>query len=123
MSKANEQFGGKGARAVTCRSCRQMPKEELLRIVVTDEVYGFLDQRNISPRNIARLCELTEINDPPFQTLRNIVLEIATVTPRKRRRWKILPDKHPDLFQRIVESELFDDILDEQFDPMECEEE
>ncbi len=110
---------------MTCRSCRQLPKEELQWILATDEVYGFLNQSNISPGNISRLHDLAAINHPPLQTLRSIVLEIATVTPRKRRRWKILPDKYPDLFQRIVESELFDHILDELvvFDPQKYEEE
>lgn len=113
MSRANEQFGGRGLRAVVCRRCWQLPKADLQRILATDEVYGFLDQSRISAKNIQSLRELEAIDRVTFQSLRTIVFEIATVVPRKRKRWTILPDKHPDLFQRIINSDWFDHVLDE----------
>lgn len=113
MSRANEQFGGRGLRAVVCRRCRQRPKADLQRILATDEVYGFLDQSRISAKNIQRLLELEAMDNVTFQSLRTIVFEIATVVRRKRKRWTILQEKHPDLFQRIINSDWLDHVLDE----------
>lgn len=99
---------------MVCRRCRQRPKDEQQRILATDEVYGFLDQSNISAKNILRLRELETIDNMTFQSLRTIVLEIATLVPRKRKRWKNLSDKHPLLLQSMVDSELFDHVLDDK---------
>lgn len=103
-------------RAITCRQCRQRPKDERQRILATDEIYGFLDQSNISQTNIERLEQLSSIDDSTFQKLRTMVLEIAILSPRKRKRWAKLREKNLELFQRIVESSLFDHVLDEQDD-------
>lgn len=111
--RAHEQFGGKGMRAVICRRCRHRPKEAQRLGLATDEVYSFLDQSNISAINIKRLGELESIDNAGFQTLRVLVLEIAKVHPRKRRRWKFLKEKYPELLTRIVSSERFDYLLDE----------
>lgn len=113
-SRPNEQFGGKGLRAVICSKCRQRPKVEQQRILATDEVHGFLQQSNISAKNIQRLAELASIEDAEFSRLRTLVLEIATVQPRKRRRWKRLQQDHSELYNRITDSGLFDYLLDEQ---------
>jgi hypothetical protein len=120
-SRPNEQFGGRGLRAVICKKCRTRPKPERERILATDEVYGFLDQSNISAKNINRLQELDSIEHEPFQQLRSLVLAIAHVKPGKKRRWKVLRAKHRNLFDRLVESGLFDHLLDEAgiwFEPM-----
>ena len=109
-------------RAIICSKCRQRPKEERQRILATEEVHGFLMQSNISSKNIKRLEELAAIEDAEFQDLRSLVLEIATVRPRKRRRWKLLRQNHSELCERIVDSGLFDYLLEEHnFERMPCD--
>jgi hypothetical protein len=71
-------------------------------------------QTNISAKNIKRLAALASVEDAEFGRLRSLVLEIATVQPRKRRRWKLLRQNHSELYKRIADSGLFDYLLDEQ---------
>jgi hypothetical protein len=111
--RPNEHFGGKGRRRVICKGCRKLPKEVLELQLATDEVYGFLDQSNISATNIKRLNELARIGDPTFQRLRSLILEIGRIHPLKRRRWKNLNQKHRELFDRIQDSQFFDFWFDD----------
>lgn len=111
-SRPNEHFGGRGARAYACRKCRRLPKQERRRILATNEVYGFLRQKNISAKNIKRLEQFGSVQDSEFQRLRALVLSVAQIHPRKRRRWRNLQQSSPDLYQRIIESELFDFLHD-----------
>ena len=83
--------------------------------------WDFLEQSNISAKNIARLRELVKIEDAAFQTLRQMVLEIALIAPRKRHRRKRLDFDHPDLLRRatnegLVEEYNFDCNFDCNFD-------
>jgi hypothetical protein len=71
-------------------------------------------QTNISAKNIQRLAALASVEDAEFGRLRNLVLEIANVQPRKRRRWKLLRQNHSELYKRIADAGLFDHLLDEQ---------
>jgi len=80
--RPNERFGGRGLRSVVCRDCMQLPKEVRACALATDEVLGFVEQKNISAKNIKRLVELESIGDATFQRLRSLVLEIARVHPR-----------------------------------------
>ena len=112
-SRPNEQFGGKGERASTCSKCRHRPKEERRRILAIEEVHGLLNQSRISAKNIKRLEELVAIDDAEFQSLRSLVLQIATVRPGKRRRWKAIQQQHADLFKQIVDCGFFDYLLDQ----------
>ncbi len=50
--RANERFSGRGHRNHVCQDCQQMPREKRQRIEQWDELYGFLDQSNISNRNL-----------------------------------------------------------------------
>ena len=118
--RANEKFGGKGYGAFVCRDCRQRPKAEQALILATDEVWGFLDQTNISAKNIARLESLASIADAAFQELRLLVLEIGRVRPRKRQRWKNVQREYPDLYRKVVAAGwLYEHDLDEQLDHLE----
>ena len=112
-SRPNEQFGGKGQRARTCSQCRQRPIEERRRILTTEEVHGFLNQSRISAKNIKRLEELVAIDEAEFQSLSSLVLQIATVRPGKRGRWKAIQQQHGDLFKQIVDCGDFDYLLDQ----------
>ncbi|HQX52816.1 MAG TPA: hypothetical protein PLR25_23045 [Planctomycetaceae bacterium] len=118
--RPNEKFGGKGYAAFVCRDCRQRPKPEQALILAKDEVWGFLQQTNISAKNIARLESLASIQDAAFQELRMLVLEIASVRPRKRKRWKNVWLEYPDLYRRVIAAGWFSNYdLDEQLDNLE----
>ena len=75
-----------------------MPRVERDRI---DELYGFLDQSHISPKNVGRLKILAQHADSGVRQLANLLLEVARVKPYKRRRWNFLAQKHPSLFVRL----------------------
>lgn len=111
-----------------CRECENRPKAEnikLQRVWQAEEtLYGFLNQSNISERNIKTMESLQGIEDEAFRQFLEIVQEIATVRPFKRRRWIVIRDKHKALWQRIVENDYFEVILEEysvqncSFDPL-----
>lgn len=60
-------------------------------------------------KNIARLHSLVSIEDPTFQELRTLILEIARLAPRKRRRWKLIASKNSGLTNRAIEAGLAED--------------
>lgn len=101
--RANERFGGKGYRAYVCDKCRKKPKVEQQRVLLGDEVFGFLAQSNISAKNIERLkvIERFEIEEVARQAA--VLREIALVMPRKKKRWPFLRAKHPEIFQRAID--------------------
>jgi len=107
--RPNEQFGGRGQRASTCKRCLRRPKAERRLILATDEVRGFLDQSNISAKNIQRLEQLASINDEAFQELRQLVIDIARISPRRKRRWIRIRDQEPELFEHCLQFGLLDD--------------
>ena len=49
-----------------------------------DELYGFLDQSNISSKNIARLEILAQHASSEVKDLSLLILEVARVKPHKR---------------------------------------
>lgn len=104
--RRNETFGGKGNRARVCSDCRKLPKTELQRILAENEILGFIDQANISQKNIARLHSLASIDDAEFQELRTLILEIAQLAPHKRRRWKLIASIDSNLLDRVIEAGL-----------------
>jgi len=81
-----------------------------------DEILGFMEQSNISAKNIARLKALVSIADSNFQLMRELILDIALIAPRKRRRWKILREQRIEVLQRAVDAGLIDQ-LDEPIEP------
>ncbi|MCU0715569.1 MAG: hypothetical protein MUD03_05525 [Pirellula sp.] len=83
--------------------------------LATNEVMGFLSQSRISQKNIARLEQLADIEDSEFQRLRLYILEIARLHPGKKRRWINLSRIAPHLFEALVESEFFDEWIDEAY--------
>ena len=121
--------GGKPYRGQgICRECEKRPKAEnikLQRLLQGEEtLYGFLNQSNISERNIKTMESMLDIEDEGFRRFLEIVREIAEVRPFKRRRWMVIRDKHQALWQRIVENDYFEVILEEYsvqnsfFDPL-----
>jgi hypothetical protein len=99
--RRNEKFTGRGHRNHICKDCQRLPREQRDRIERMDELYGFLDQSNISPKNIARLEILAQHASSEVKELALLILEVARVKPHKRRRWKFLELNHPELFERL----------------------
>jgi hypothetical protein len=68
-----------------------------------DELYGFLEQSNISRKNIVRLESLAQHVNNDVRHLAMLILEVARVKPHKRRRWKFLAHNHFGLYLRLKE--------------------
>ena len=111
--RPNEYFGGKGRRRYICRDCRRLPKGEVERIEREDEIRGFMEQSNISRKNIRRLETLIHSELPGIADLATLVLAVARVKPHKRRRFKFLAAHDRELLNKLIESGLFYGYVDE----------
>jgi len=109
--RANERFSGKGHRSHVCKDCARLPKGERQVVFDAEEIAGFLGQSNISQKNIQRLGELAESPDPETAARAELVLDVALVAPRRRRRLQILKRECPDLLERLEETGLIHDAL------------
>ena len=105
-TRANEKFSGKGHARHVCKDCQRLPREERDAVQALRDIEGFLDQRNISDKNISRLKSL--LRSPNQEVHRNaeLVLEVARIAPRKRKRWGLLARKEPELLNRLIEAGL-----------------
>ncbi len=83
-SRPNERFSGKGHRIHVCKACQRLPKAEREYIEIMDELSGFLEQSNISRKNVIRLTELCEYSNLKVRDRASLILEIARVKPHKR---------------------------------------
>jgi hypothetical protein len=104
--RPNEQFSGKGHRIHVCKRCQRLPKSERRAIEDRDDIFGFMHQSHISKKNVARLEKLAKSEEPGVASLAAIVLEVARVTPYKRRRLKTPAQNHWDLLRKLDESGL-----------------
>ena len=102
-SRRNEKFSGRGHRNRICKDCQRLPREQRDRIERMDELYGFLEQSNISRKNIIRLEILAQHVNNDVRHLAMLILEVARVKPHKRRRWKFLAHNHFGLYLRLKE--------------------
>jgi hypothetical protein len=100
-SRANEKFSGRGHRDHICKDCQRLPRDQRDHIERMDELCGFLEQSNISSKNIARLEILAQHTSSEIKDLAILILEVARVKPHKRRRWKFLAQNHSELFLRL----------------------
>ena len=107
--RPHEYFGGKGLRSAVCKNCRKRPKSELEQAILTDEIVGFMDQSNISKKNIKRLekHEAEEVGE--VANLASIVLKIARVKPHKKRRRRFLFEKFRSLYDQAADLGLFEE--------------
>ena len=110
--RPNEAFGGKGQRRFICNRCRRLPKEQRNRTQWLDEVYGFLEQSNISAKNIERLRLLEKCDIDDVMRLAAFVRQVAEAQPRKKKRWPWLRENGPELFEKAVRLGLCDDWED-----------
>jgi hypothetical protein len=78
-----------------------MPKDEREAIEQEDELFGYLKQSNISAKNISRLKILAASQNPRIAELAGIVLKVAEIKPRKRRRLVVLAGEHRDLLEDL----------------------
>ena len=97
--RPNEQFSGKGHRIHVCKHCQRLPKSQRRAIEDRGDIFGFMQQSHISKKNLARLEQLAKAEEP---RLAAIVLELARVTPYKRRRLTILARNHQDLLRELI---------------------
>lgn len=104
--RPNERFSGHGHRIHICRKCANLPKPIRDAILQRQELELFMRQSHISKKNVARLKVLAASDNPETAALAQIVLEVAQVTPHKRRRFKVLKKEHPELLQTLVETDL-----------------
>jgi hypothetical protein len=79
------------------------PRDQREYVDRMDELYGFLEQSNISRKNIVRLEILAQHVNNDVRHLAMLILEVARVKPHKRRRWKFLAHNHFGLYLRLKE--------------------
>lgn len=112
QDRANERFSGRGHAIHICKDCKQLPKDERQHIEESEEIIGFLAQRNISEKNLARLMRLAISKDEKIAEMATVVQEIGKLYPRKKRRMKLLAKEHKQLFAmlcKIDSTMLYDD--------------
>jgi hypothetical protein len=102
--RPNEQFSGKSHRIHVCKQCQRLPKSQRRTTEDRDDSFGFMQQSHISKKNLARLEHLAKSEEPRLAHLAAIVLEVARVTPYKRRRLKILARHHRELLRKLDET-------------------
>ena len=85
-----------------------MPKAERKRIEQTDAIWGFMEQKNISAKNIALMEEALESDSPELRELAGAVLQMARIAPRRKNRRKKLAKDHRALLVTLHEMGLLD---------------
>ncbi|MDA3797835.1 MAG: hypothetical protein PF692_02015 [Kiritimatiellae bacterium] len=91
-----------------------MPKLELEKILLTQELRDYAAQSNISKKNVLRIERITRFEDHKIVELSKILLEVAKIAPRKKNRNKILAKQNFELLKKMKTSILiFDDFLDQ----------
>jgi len=74
------------------------------------DIEGFLNQRNISPGNIARLKALCKSPDEDVRRQAAMVLEVAELKPHKRGRIPYLGRNVPSLLDRLAQDGLLSHV-------------
>jgi len=93
---------------VICKKCSALPKEEKNSIQQEDEIFGYLQQFNISRMNLTRLRTLSTSSNNRIADLAKIALEVGLVKPYKWRRLKFLSRNRMDLLIKLEETDLID---------------
>lgn len=83
-----------------------MSKHERESIEQRSEIFNFMEQSNISEKNMARLNHLIESPDKEIAYLASIVLEVAKVKSHKKRRIKVLARERKDLLEKLNDTGL-----------------
>lgn len=105
-TRPNEKFSGKGHRNHICKDCARKPKSDIDEIDQKQEIFGYLQQSNISKKNINRLSILAASDNSKIAEVAEIVLDVAKVKPHKKRRLKMLARERRDLLAKLEETGL-----------------
>ena len=105
-NRANEKFSAKGHKNHICRDCAKKPKEEIEIIDQEQEIFRYLNQSNISAKNLSRLEQLAKSQSQRIAELAAIVLEVGRIKPHKRRRLKFLARGHRELLRKLDDTGL-----------------
>ena len=81
--RRSEKFSGRGRRNHICKDCQRLPRDQRDHIERMDELYGFLDQSNISPKNLARLEILAQHDSSEVKDLALLIFEVARLKTHK----------------------------------------
>jgi hypothetical protein len=108
--RPDEAFSGPGHRIHVCKECHRLPKSVIEKTDIEQEVFAFLDQSRISPKNQKRLETLLEHPDEDIKALADLVLRVSKTVEGKHRRWRRLREKDPGLYDRCAESGLIDRV-------------
>jgi len=73
------------------------------------EIFGFVKQKVISKKNIARLEQLQQSNTPHIAEIAGLVASMAKIQPHKRRRIKRLAREHPGLLNALYTNGMIPD--------------
>jgi len=104
--RANEKFSGKGHKIHVCKDCMRLPKGERQAVEEEQEIWGYLSQSNISPRNLSRLKKLADSPNEEIAGMARLALEIGRAHPQKRNRLRFLARERKDLFEQLEETGL-----------------
>jgi len=83
-----------------------MPREKQDALKHEREIHGFLEQSHISEKNVARLRALASSKNKRIANLAALVLEVAIVTPYRRRRIRTLARQRRELLARMEQAGL-----------------
>jgi len=84
-----------------------LPTEEKQRLLLTNELYNFFDQSNISKKNVKRLSELEQDEIQEVAHLASVIKRIALLRPGRRRRLSWLRQNKTELFKLAMRADLF----------------
>jgi ribosome-binding protein aMBF1 (putative translation factor) len=104
--RANEKFSGKGHKAHVCKDCSRLPAAERERIDIEEELFGFVRQSRISPKNKKRLSELVTHEDPNIKMIADLLIQVSQIAEGKRRRWKRVKESDFALYIQCEEAGL-----------------
>ena len=116
----NEKFSGKGHGKHLCKKCFALPNERKAAIRAEADIFGYMQQKHISDKNVKCLKTMAASSDQRIAHLAAIVLEVARVKPYKKRRLKLLASQHRDLFLKMAKAGLieacvgFEEFLEEK---------
>jgi sugar phosphate isomerase/epimerase len=83
-----------------------MPREKQDALKLEREIRRFLEQSHISTKNVARLRVLASSRNTRIASLAARVLEVAIVTPDRRRRIRTLARQHREVLARMEQAGL-----------------
>jgi hypothetical protein len=72
----------------------------------TSEIFDYMRQSHITDRNVTQLRKLAVSPNPRVAELARVVLDVAEITPYKKRRLKELTRKNRELLHKLEQTGL-----------------